>query len=157
MNQSIIKVEDLHKAVEELNKDSIFKSFGLTHEASVFNNWAEGKDEDYPEFILDIVNYSEEEMEADMGLQLGAMFGALCMGMSANTGDSLILVDDEVAGTFLFKAVKKTNRITGLIVVDGQLDNIKKDIEVLPRIQEIVNDLIKNNELFEGFESVFNI
>lgn len=112
MKYTVIKVDNIDEAVEKLNGLEQFKALGLPYPASKYSNWEDGvPDENYPEFILDIPNYTEEELKEDVQVQLRAMFGAVQLGIPCESGDAVILVDledeDELNAILVVNAKEK--------------------------------------------------
>lgn len=96
MKYTLIKVGNVEETAEKLNGLDEFNALGLPYPAKVFNNWEAGAPKDeYPELVLELPNYTEEELSNSPELQLEALFGNIDTGMNAVEGDTLIIVDFE--------------------------------------------------------------
>ena len=96
MRYELIEVKDVKEAVEKVNNSELFKVLGLFQEAVAVNNWDAGAPKDeYPELVLELPNYTGEELSNSPELQLEALFGNIYTGMNAVEGETLIIVDFE--------------------------------------------------------------
>ena len=156
MRYELIEVEDVKEAVEKVNNSELFKELGLFQEAVAVNNWDAGAPKDeYPEWVLAIRSYTEEELE-DFEVQMHVVMGSGVSGIGLPTGHVLgavISEEDGIKDILIFDTDKEI--MSYKITDEGRLDSYsKKDVEKLDVINGIIADIKKDNSSLQGYTSL---
>ena len=161
MKFKLFKVADVQTTVEELKASPEFQALGLPYPAQAINNWDNGAPKDeYPEWILDVPNYTMEELEEDMGLGMSVMFGSEVRGVSADIGDYIIIIDAEDGDRSpVILVTDKDKDISGYkapLEAGGRMVAFRRDEEEeLAKLNADIDAVIKATPELEGFVSFF--
>lgn len=156
MKYTLIKVGNVNETAEKLNGLDEFNALGLPYPAKVFNNWEAGAPKDeYPEWVLAIRSYTEEELE-DFEVQLHVVMGSGVSGIGLPTGHVLgavISEEDGIKDIVIFDTDKEI--MSYKITDEGRLDSYsKKDVEKLDVINGIIADIKKDNSSLQDYTSL---
>lgn len=156
MRYELIEVKDVKEAVEKVNNSELFKELGLFQKAVAVNNWDAGAPKDeYPEWVLAIRSYTEEELE-DFEVQLHVVMGSGVSGIGLPTGHVLgavISEEDGIKDILIFDTDKEI--MSYKITDEGRLDSYsKKDVEKLDVINGIIADIKKDNSSLQDYTSL---
>lgn len=164
MKFKTIKVDDIHTAVEELKASPEFQALGFPYAPMAVNNWEAGAPKDkYEEWTLMLENYSKEEFSSSLTLQLKAHMKALVPWLTAITGDTIILVDPDIADLpMLLVASGKNKNIIGcrgdskggkmIPFEDGSIKGLQDVAELNKVIKEITESVPELSEYASMFE-----